>query len=558
MTHLLTFYKTLKFVDATASLVDVKTRYKQLALLFHPDKAVTDEEKKTFPGAFSDLKNAYDIIVKHLEKKANVAKSPEPTAPVSSERKKESRQTTKVHTKPKTAGKQDNFYDDVLGNARQNSFDNASAKANSKTHPINRDPYSKTSMNSRPPPLPTARPSTATSSSFSPHARFNSGSGSNSNSNFGPPSSAQSFPSPFMSSWSFADSDPLKNGHSYTNGATNGASASFASRDKKTGYERNAKHETHRILELSLRDYMCGAMRKIPSNKGSRCKTCFSESEPITMCTACNGRGPRCSGCGGSGAKKDWHSTICNHCSGQGKIISCTRCNNRGYCLGNCVKCCNTRGVSAPDTIIIHIVPGKHFPGTIIRLIDGPQSSILSSSESSFRTSSVRDIVLRLVNIGDLLEGGTVFGDGIPRPLFKALGSAALGDLTCTLPIQLNGILLGCQLEFRHLNGNVFRVNTPEGHIMSPSECLVLEGQGMARPGGGRGRLFIALKWQMPTAGDVELMRESLQHLLPSVSKPRDRNGVIGVVRPEVPPVEIVTETLLNEREIIIDVSSTN
>lgn len=571
MTHLLPFYKTLKFTDTTASLSDVKKRYRQLALLFHPDKATSDEEKKAFPTAFGELTEAYDIIVKHLGKKTETASSASASASTtttsthSTERKRDAKPKDKANAKSKATGNQQQqkqqFYDHVFGNGQHKNVNGT--KTDSKTSDI-REAYAKfmgseASSNGIKPsasmggPLPmrhASTPSQYSSSPFVSNLYFNSASGS------GPPpsSTTHSFPYPFMSPRFFADSDPLSSRHAHSNGnsTTHGSpSLSSSSQDKKTGYERNTKRETYRIMELSLRDFNCGAMRKIPSNKGARCRICFSESEPIAICMACNGRGPRCSGCEGSGTKKGWQFSICNHCSGQGKMISCTRCNNRGYCLGNCVKCGNTRGVPAPESITISIVPGKHFPGTIIRLVDGPQSSVLSSGTFS----PVRDIVLRLVNMGDLLEGGTVFGDGIPRPIFKAVGPLVSGDLSCSLPIQLNGILLGCQLEFRHLNGNIFRVNTPEGHIMSPSECLVMEGQGIPRPGGGRGRLYIALKWQMPTPGDVELMRESLQHLLPTVSKPRDRNGVIATVRPELPLAEPV-ETTIGEREIVIDVSS--
>ena len=569
MTHLMPFYKTLKFTDATASLDDVKKRYKQLALLFHPDKATSEEEKKTFTAAFTELKDAYDIIVKHLKKTLNSTKASDTTTspPVASKERKQNKDSSKQKDK---AGKQD-FYDSVLGNGKQKG-NTSGAQSDSKSSSDIREAYAKfmggaeTNTNAKekgtplgprpvgPRPFTASTASKATPSSFLPNARFKTGSASSSGFGSGPPPfraapmQSQAFPSPSNGPWSFADSDPLSNRHSHSHVNGNTANGS-SSQDKKTGYERNTKRETYRILELSLRDFMCGAIRKIPSNKGGRCRVCFSESGPITMCTTCNGRGPRCSGCEGSGTKKGFQFSICNHCGGQGKMIDCGRCSNRGYCLGNCIKCCNTRGVPAPDTITINIVPGKHFPGTILRLVDGHRAF-----GSEYGHSSVRDIVLRLVNIGDLLEGGNIFGDGIPRPLFKTAGPVNLGDLTCTLPIQLNGILLGCQLEFHHMNGLVFRVNTPEGHIMSPNEYLIMEGQGIPRPGGGRGRLYIALKWQMPTPGDVELMRESLQHLLPIVSKPRDRNGVIATIRSELLPVEAV-ETILNEREIVIDVS---
>ena len=63
-THLnnnLDFYRLLG-INADASVMDIKTRYKELTRLYHPDKAKNEDERETNNKLFEKIKIAYKVL----------------------------------------------------------------------------------------------------------------------------------------------------------------------------------------------------------------------------------------------------------------------------------------------------------------------------------------------------------------------------------------------------------------------------------------------------------------------------------------------------------------
>jgi curved DNA-binding protein len=78
-----------------------------------------------------------------------------------------------------------------------------------------------------------------------------------------------------------------------------------------------------------------------------------------------------------------------------------------------------------------------------------------------------------------------------PHPRFRVDGS----DLHTDLPVAPWEAALGASVELRTLDGRA-RVNVPEGS--SCGRRLRLRGEGMPRPGGGRGDLYASVKIVVP------------------------------------------------------------
>lgn len=63
-------YYSILSVDKCASAADIKSKYKQLALQFHPDKAraaagqrLSEDKLAALTAGFKDIREAYDILI---------------------------------------------------------------------------------------------------------------------------------------------------------------------------------------------------------------------------------------------------------------------------------------------------------------------------------------------------------------------------------------------------------------------------------------------------------------------------------------------------------------
>jgi len=107
--------------------------------------------------------------------------------------------------------------------------------------------------------------------------------------------------------------------------------------------------------------------------------------------------------------------------------------------------------------------------------------------------------------------------DGPIVPSFKRVHNGE--DLLMEHEMNLAEALLGFEFSFRHLDQRIVIVKSPEGKTFSPSDLLIVEGEGMPQQKNPvfKGDLYIKLNLNMPTAKDLadESVRKQLAALLP-------------------------------------------
>jgi molecular chaperone DnaJ len=180
-----------------------------------------------------------------------------------------------------------------------------------------------------------------------------------------------------------------------------------------------------------------------------------------SICESCNGTGAEpggikeCSSCGGSGQIVNTRrlgqmiytvSMTCSKCGGTGKIKikPCKICNGTGY-------------VTKPERITVEIPRGV-YDGALLRI--GGIKKLDA------------DLIVRT------------------RLLKKENFYVRDGDLYVKIPLMPSEAVLGTEIKFRSIDGEVrFKVHPGDGF----KDKIVLKGRGMWRPSGERGDLIIKL-----------------------------------------------------------------
>lgn len=227
-------------------------------------------------------------------------------------------------------------------------------------------------------------------------------------------------------------------------------------------------------------------------------------------CAACNGSGAkagtdaqRCTTCGGSGQVRVQQNTMfgsfatvktCDTCHGSGKVIKepCPECHGRGR-------------VNKSTRIAVNIPAG---------IDNGQQIVMRGHGEAGYRGGPNGDLYIKI----------TVK----QHKLFTRKGSDLFLDMTMPFTVAA----LGGEIQVPTLEG-VVKYSVPAG--TQPGTTFRLREQGIIRPGGGKGDLYIKAGVSVPKRLNEE-QRELLQKLSVSfgdnaASGKAERKGLFSKVK---------------------------
>lgn len=228
------------------------------------------------------------------------------------------------------------------------------------------------------------------------------------------------------------------------------------------GGRRNARMRGRDIsidIELSFKESVFGAERKILLNKVSECKTCDGSggkkgSEQVT-CSTCNGQGAV------HETKRSLFGTfsserVCDVCRGDGKVPKekCTTCRGEGV-------------HKREDEITIKVPTGINN-GEMIRLTGGGEAVAGGDPGDLYIKVHVK-----------------------PHATFTKQGS----DLHMDLSVKLSDALLGSEYAIETLDGKI-TVKIPEG--VRHGEILRVKEKGVPLERGKRGNLMIRVAIDLP------------------------------------------------------------
>ncbi|PCI30089.1 molecular chaperone DnaJ [Candidatus Wolfebacteria bacterium] len=212
-------------------------------------------------------------------------------------------------------------------------------------------------------------------------------------------------------------------------------------------------------IELTFKESVFGAERKILLNKVSVCKTCT-----------------------GSGAKKGSEDMACGKCNGQGSLHEtkrslfgifsseriCEDCHGSGKIPKEKCDTCSGKGVHKREDEITIKTPSGISNGEMIRMTGG----------------------------GEAVSGGTA-GDLYikihtkPHAVFTKQGN----DLHMTLSVKLSDALLGSEYSIDTIDGGI-TVKIPSG--VTHGEILRVKDEGIPNNRNRRGNLMIRIEIDMP------------------------------------------------------------
>ncbi len=202
-------------------------------------------------------------------------------------------------------------------------------------------------------------------------------------------------------------------------------------------------------VEVELLDLLQGKEVEVVYARLVPCEACRGEGGKRGLCPTCRGRGvvePGRTGFFGTFVAR----TPCPHCRGQGFILleACPTCHGRGRVLRE-------------ERVRVRIPPGVE-EGALLR-------------------------VPGYGNLGDLYVQVGVR----PHPRLERQGA----DLVYRLPLGLAQAALGARVEVPGLEGPI-PLDIPPG--TEHGEEFILEGAGLPRRGGGRGRLRVVVELKVP------------------------------------------------------------
>jgi len=221
-----------------------------------------------------------------------------------------------------------------------------------------------------------------------------------------------------------------------------------------------------------------------------------------------------CEVCGGTGAKKGTHPTICPTCHGHGQVRmqqgfftvqqTCPRCRGTGKSISDPCNACHGEGrVEKQKTLSVKVPAG----------VDNGDR-------------------IRLAGEGEAGENGGPPGDLYVQfhvkehPIFVREGS----DLYCEVPISFVTAALGGELEVPTLDGRVMLKVPPETQT---GKLFRMRGKGVQSVrGGAPGDLICKVAVETPvnlTSQQKELLRQFEQTMKDDKNSPRARSWLDGV-----------------------------
>ena len=168
-----------------------------------------------------------------------------------------------------------------------------------------------------------------------------------------------------------------------------------------------------------------------------------------------------CHYCSGLGAQSSSDISVCSNCRGSGYTNiqqgffmvqqTCYKCNGKGsFILNSCDLCLGNGRTKKLKTLIVNIVAGVR---------NGAKIKLSKEGEAGIRTG----------NVGDLY----IYIKIKSHQFYTREGN----DLYCNIPIRMVTAILGGSIEFPSLDGNIIKVNIPQG--TQPSSRIRLKSKGM-------------------------------------------------------------------------------
>jgi len=296
--------------------------------------------------------------------------------------------------------------------------------------------------------------------------------------------------------------------------------------------------DIHFQLAVSMEDFYKGRVRKL---KVSRSVTC--------------------GGCKGKGSMKEGAVSTCSNCNGAGRemvtqrvgpgmiqqmVVQCRACGGRGESIAEkdrCAKCKGKKVVPEAKQIEVRIEKGM-TPGQKIRFSGD------ANEMPGYETGDI--VVVLMPKDSDAPEDDDDDeeepdldrdpDDPTPPPkkapkAKKAEAKAAAEkkgasikpkfsrlrngiDLVIEKKLTLSEALLGFEFSIRHLDGRILVIRSPPGHVVSPDDIMIVDGEGMPvyRDPHSKGDLYVKLSIQMPTSEELKdpKTRTALKALLPA------------------------------------------
>jgi len=212
-------------------------------------------------------------------------------------------------------------------------------------------------------------------------------------------------------------------------------------------------------LELSFEDSIFGTERVVLLNKVSKCEVCSGtgaeKGTEMETCSKCNGKGNI------KEVKRTFFgqfetNSVCGVCNGSGKVpkVKCSKCHGHGV-------------TKKESEIKIKVPPG----------IENGEMMRLSGAGEAVAGGQTGDLYIRIY----VKKHTTFKKDGY--------------NLVTELPIKLSDALLGAEISFKTLDGDL-TLKIPEG--VTHGEILRIKGKGVPFEKGSRGDILVKISITIP------------------------------------------------------------
>jgi len=246
-----------------------------------------------------------------------------------------------------------------------------------------------------------------------------------------------------------------------------------------------------------------------------------------------------CIDCVGKGTTKEGAQSSCDKCKGRGVEIivqqlgpgmiqqmqtMCSKCRGKGEIINEkdrCKACKGNKVTKKQQQLEVNVEKGMK-PG---------QKVTFRESADQAPGCEPGDVVVVLVDKSDPSREPETKDEkkkkarrpstqGLLRPAFKRIANG--NDLVMEYDLTLSEALLGYEVAFRHLDDRVVIVKSPENHVTSSGDVVVIDGEGMPiyKNPLDKGDLLIKFDIIMPTPKELTpTVRKQIATLFPQTPK---------------------------------------
>lgn len=241
---------------------------------------------------------------------------------------------------------------------------------------------------------------------------------------------------------------------------------------KKTGPTPKAGHDLSMNVVISLKEAFVGIKKEVGIYRYACCKGCdgvgAAPGTNVSVCASCNGSGQKANQQGFLS-----YSYPCSSCSGQGFIIA-----------SPCLQCSGQTRKQNHERIEINIPKG---------IYEGAQLRVSEKGDAGTFGGPAGDLYLN-INVS-------------PDKNFVRRGVDIVAELALSYP----QLVLGCKINFEHIDGSKIEVSVPKGCPVGKE--IQIAGRGFAVLGKNKtGDLFVKISCKIPTTLS-ESAKQALQVL---------------------------------------------